>query len=156
MHWQPAEISTYEDHVIAHVLGAQVLGYFAADEAAHFVLDIGFIWTILLDGKMALVLERPALAELNVGADERAALTDEVQALYETGAAAPLARVTHAPADCTVQAVECYANEAGRRVIINCEGASLGVETVLATGAVEITARPRSSSAGRACSGSLV
>ncbi len=142
MDWQPAQLDTYEDHVVAHVLGASVLGYFVADEGAHFVLDIGFIWTILLDGKMTLVLERLALAELVVSEDERITLSDEVQALYETGAHASLTRVTPAPADCTVQTVECYTNEAGCRLLINCESTSLSVETVLASGAIEISARP--------------
>src|SRR5205085_2964112 len=136
MDWTLAETNTHQDHVVAHVVGATVLGYFVADEAAHFVLDIGFIWTILLDGEMALTLERTALAELNVDEDERAALLGDVRALYETGTHAPLARITPAPDVCQIVEVEFYTTEARRRLVIKCESASLCVETTLAPGAV--------------------
>jgi len=142
MDWTRAETNTHQDHVIAHVVGATMLGYFVADEAAHFVLDIGFIWTILLDGEMALTLERTALAELNIGEDERAALIEDARALYQTGAHAPLARITPAPGGCQIEAVEFYTTEARRRLVIECESASLCVETTLATGAVEIEPLP--------------
>ncbi|PYS92679.1 MAG: hypothetical protein DMF64_08370 [Acidobacteria bacterium] len=142
MDWTPAPTNTHQDHVIAHVVGATVLGYFGADEAAHFVLDIGFIWTILLDGEMALTLERTALAELNVAEDERAALRADVRALYETDTHTPLARIAPAPVGCQIVAVEFYTDEARRRLLIECESANLCVETMLATGAVEITAQP--------------
>src|SRR5918911_3335745 len=121
----PAETDTHQEHVIAHVLGATVLGYFVADEAAHFVLDIGFVWTILLDGAMGLVPHSMALAELNVAAEERAAITADVRALYEATAGAALARITPAPDDCLVEAVEFYASETGRRLLLQCEGARI-------------------------------
>jgi hypothetical protein len=142
MDWTTAETNTHQDHVIAHVVGATVLGYFVADEAAHFVLDIGFIWTILLDGEMALTLERTVLVELNVAADERAVLSADVRALYETEAHAPLARITPASDDCRITAVEFYTADARRRLVIECEGANLCVETELTSGAVEITRLP--------------
>ena len=142
MDWTKAETNTHQDLVIAHVVGATVLGSFVADEAAHFVLDIGFIWTILLDGEMALTLERTALAELNVSEAERAKLSADVHALYESGPHAPLARVAPAPDDCQITAVEFYTAEARRRLLIECEGANLCVETALATGAVEIEPQP--------------
>src|SRR5918912_4163717 len=101
--WTPARTDTHQEHVIAHVLGATVLGYFVADEAAHFVLDLGFVWTILLDGAMGLVPHSMALAELNVSEAERAAVTADVRALYDAGAGAPLARVTPAPDGCLLE-----------------------------------------------------
>ena len=140
--WTRAETGTYEDHVVAHVLGATALGYFVADEAAHFVLDIGFVWTILLDGRMSLALERLALAALDVAEDERAALSGEVDALYEANTAAPLTRVTVAPEGCLIEEVECYTGATGRRLLIVCERARISVETVLATGAVMVNAEP--------------
>lgn len=140
--WLPAETNTHQEHVIAHVLGATALGYFVADEAAHFVLDIGFVWTILLDGAMGLVPHSMALAELNVSAAERAAVAADVAALYEAGTGAPLAVVTLAPDDCLIEAVEFYAKETGRKLLLQCEGARLSVETVFTTGAIEITSAP--------------
>ncbi len=137
--WLPAETNTHQDHVIAHMLGATVLGYFRADEAAHFILDIGFIWLILLDGEMGLVPHSMALAELSVGADERAALSADAAALYEHGTAAALARATAAPDDCLINAVEFYTNETGRRLLLQSDHVSLCVETELTSGAIEIT-----------------
>src|SRR5947208_15754037 len=123
MDWTKAETNTHQDHVIAHIVGATVLGSFVADEAAHFVLDIGFIWTILLDGEMALTLERTALAELNAPEAERAALSADVRALYEVGAHALLTRVTPAPDGCQIESVEFYIAEGRRKLLIKCESA---------------------------------
>jgi hypothetical protein len=140
--WQPAETDTHQDHVIAHVLGATVLGYFVADETAYFVLDIGFIWTLLLDGSMGLVPHSMALNELNVNADERAALTADVHALYDTGTSTDVTRVTTVPDGCLIETVEFYANDEGRRLLLQCEAARISVDTELATGAFVITAVP--------------
>jgi hypothetical protein len=140
--WQPAETDTHQDHVIAHVLGATVLGHFVADETAHFVLDIGFIWTILLDGTMGLVPHSMALDELNVSAAERAALTADVHALYDAGTSTDVTRVTPAPDGCLIETVEFYAHDVGRRLLLQCEAARISIDTTLATGAFVITAAP--------------
>ena len=66
--WSPQETTTHQDHVIAHVLGATVLGWLIAGEAAHLLLDIGFLWTIYLDGEMNLLPQGVAISELD--ADE--------------------------------------------------------------------------------------
>lgn len=34
--WLPQETTTHQDHVIAHVVGATVLGYFIVADAASF------------------------------------------------------------------------------------------------------------------------
>ena len=47
--------------MIAHVIGASVLGHFVWDETAYLLLDIGFIWNIYLDGEMGLVPQTLAL-----------------------------------------------------------------------------------------------
>src|SRR5215813_11868850 len=62
--WELAETNTHQDHVIAHVVGASVLGYFTWDETAYLLLDIGFIWNIYLDGEMGLVPQAQAVSEL--------------------------------------------------------------------------------------------
>src|SRR3984893_19134266 len=66
--WTEHETTKHQDHVIAHVLGATVLGWFIAGEAAHLLLDIGFLWTIYLDGEMNLLPQGVAISELD--ADE--------------------------------------------------------------------------------------
>jgi hypothetical protein len=67
MNWTELETSTHQDHVIKHVLGATVLGWCIAGEAAHLLLDIGFLWTIYLDGEMNLLPQGVAISELEGG-----------------------------------------------------------------------------------------
>src|SRR5687768_18600397 len=69
--WEPAETNTHQDHVIAHVIGASVLGYFVWDETAYLLLDIGFIWNIYLDAEMGFMPQVVALAELKMDEDHR-------------------------------------------------------------------------------------
>ncbi len=135
--WQAVETTTHQEHVIAHVLGASALGYFVADEAAHFVLDIGFVWSVLLDGAMGLVPYSMALAELNVDEEARAALRADVARLYE-GGGEDLTRITPAPDGCLITAVEFYARDERRRLVLECEGATVSVETSLETSEIEI------------------
>ncbi len=66
--WSPLETTTHQEHVIKHIVGATVLGWFIAGEAAHLLLDIGFLWTIYLDGEMNLLPQGVAISELD--ADE--------------------------------------------------------------------------------------
>src|SRR5882762_4739295 len=79
--WQPRETATHQDHVIAHVLGATVLGYFIFDEALYILLDIGFIWTIFLDGEMSLLPHPVAVSELEVHADGREQIKADIDIL---------------------------------------------------------------------------
>ncbi len=124
--WVEAETNTHQDHVIAHVVGATALGYFVADEALHFVLDIGFIWSLYVDGEMGLVLERVALAELNETGDMRDELAADIRALHEDGSrAGTLARVTVAPEGCSIEEVSVYRSDGQLKFVIRGEEATL-------------------------------
>jgi hypothetical protein len=137
--WELHETSTHQDHVIAHVIGATVLGYFEFDQAAHLVLDIGFIWTIYLDGEMGLVPQTLAISELELDAAAKTELRDDVQALHDDGSDAQgLARITPAPAGCLITEVGFYARESNRRVSVIGEEASLFIITSLLTGEVQV------------------
>ena len=137
--WELHETSTHQDHVIAHVIGATVLGYFEFDQAAYLVLDIGFIWTIYVDGEMGLVPQTLAISELEWDATAKAELRDDVQALHDDGSDAQgLARITPAPAGCLITEVSFYAHESNRRLWITGEEASLVVITSLLTGEVHV------------------
>ena len=137
--WELHETSTHQDHVIAHVIGATVLGYFEFDQAAHLVLDIGFIWTIFVDGEMGLVPQTMAIAELELDADAKEELRADVQALHDDGADAEgLARITPAPAGCLVTDVSFHAHESNRRLQITGEEASLDIVTSLLTGEIQV------------------
>ncbi|HUQ32020.1 MAG TPA: hypothetical protein VM095_07865 [Pyrinomonadaceae bacterium] len=138
--WEQHETSTHQDHVIAHVIGTTVLGYFEFDESAHLALDIGFIWTIFADGEMGLVPQLMAINELELDADAKAELRADLQALEdESYAALGLARITVAPAGCLITAVGFYAHESNRRLQIMCEEANLEIVTSLVTGDVRVT-----------------
>src|SRR5258705_9576387 len=69
--WTPQDTTTHQDHVIAHVLGATFLGYFVFDEALYVLLDIGFVWTIFLDGEMGLLPHPVTVSELEVDGEMR-------------------------------------------------------------------------------------
>ena len=137
--WEPHETSTHQDHVVAHVIGTTVLGYFEFDESAHLVLDIGFIWTIFLDGEMGLVPQTMAISELDVDAEAKAELRAEVQALHDGGLeAAQLTRIAAAPAGCLITEIGFYSLESARRLQIKGEEASLEIVTSLSTGEIQI------------------
>ena len=135
--WEPRETGTHQDHVIAHVIGATVLGYFEFDQAAHLLLDIGFIWIIFVDGEMGLVPQTMAISELELDADAKAELRADAQALHtDAHETQGLKRITPAPMGCLIKEVSFYARESERRVLITGEEASLAVETSLETGEV--------------------
>lgn len=139
--WLAHETGTHQDHVIAHVVGATVLGYFTANEAAQLLLDIGFIWTVYLDGEMGLVPQVMAIAELELDEEEKSSLREDVRQLQDGGSeAASLAYLTRAPVGCLITAVEFAARGDERRLLMTGEDASLAVETSLATGEVRVYA----------------
>jgi hypothetical protein len=137
--WTTEQTGTHQDHVIAHVLGATVVGYFEADDALHLALDIGFVWTIFADTEMGLLPESLALKELNVGAEERARLLDELRQLHDEKVdAATFAHVTPAPAGCVIEEVRLLAKDVLRRLEIYGELAALVVHASPVTGEMSI------------------
>jgi hypothetical protein len=138
--WEPHETGTHQDHVIAHVLGATVLGYFEHDQAAHLVLDIGFIWTIFADGEMGLVPQTMAISELDLDGEAKEELRGDVQALEDGPEPGGLKRITPAPDQCLVTEVGFHASGDRRRLTIEGEGSSLVIVTSLLTGEIHITA----------------
>lgn len=133
--WSEAETGTHQDHVIAHVIGATALGYFAADDALHFALDIGFIWTIYADAEMGLVPQSLALRELNLDSEERTRLEEDLRRLHD-GEADDTAfkRITPAPAACLIEEVRLLAKGEMRRLEIRGEAIGLFVEASCVTG----------------------
>ena len=137
--WAEAALSTYQDHVVAHVVGATVLGHFVRDDALHLVLDINFVWTIFVDGEMLLRHERLALSELGRGDEDRAALEAEFDALHGEGpAAASPALARGAPPGCAIKEVELYERGGRRKFIVRGEASGLAVEADEATGEIEV------------------
>ena len=137
--WTAAETNTHQDHVIAHVIGATVLGHFSTDQAAHLLLDIGFIWTIYVDGEMGLVPDSVAIAEVEASEDAKAELVADAELLHDEGLSTQgLTRMSPAPVECLIKDVLLYAHGERRRVLINGEEANLAVESNPAAGEVMV------------------
>jgi hypothetical protein len=144
--WIASETTKHQDHVIAHVLGATVLGWFIAGEAAHLLLDIGFLWTIYLDGEMNLLPQGVAISELDVGELTRvdtAELSFDADLLLSEGReASDLKRFTGAPVECLITTVECFSANAERRILIQGEAEKIEVVTSLETSEISVTTDP--------------
>src|SRR5437870_3771009 len=125
MEWNQIETTTHQDHVIAHVLGATVLGWLIAGEAAHLLLDIGFLWTIYLDGEMNLLPQGVVIPELDAddlsSADKTELAFDAQLLLSEGREAGGLRRFMAAPVECLIVAAEVLAANSARRVLIRGE-----------------------------------
>jgi hypothetical protein len=127
--WSPTNTSTHQDHVIAHVIGATVIGYFVLDEALHILLDIGFIWTIYVDGSMALLPHPVAIGELETTEAVREEIKADIDLLLKESVAADLKRLTSPPVQCLIHAVSFFSDDDRRRLILKGEEASLAIET---------------------------
>jgi hypothetical protein len=147
--WQEAETSTHQDHVIKHVIGATVLGWFVAGEAAHFLLDIGFLWTIYMDGEMNLLPQGVALADL--GADEisafdRSELVSDADLLLSNGRQATgLKCFVGAPGDCLIESVEFLMLNSRRRIVVRGEVAEIHVDLNPDTAEIQVLFQDASS-----------
>ncbi len=134
--WKPEPTNTHQDHVIAHVRGTTALAYFHADSAVHFLLDIGFIWTIYVDGEMGLLPQTVVVSELSGSGTEKGALSDEINSVLEAGRGARTLAAL-APVECLIEDVEFFTDGNGRRrIVLRGEGASLAVETYLTSGRI--------------------
>jgi len=103
------------------VVGATVLGWFIAGEAAHLLLDIGFLWTIYLDGEMNLLPQGVAISEMDadeITSADKTELAFDAQLLLEEGSdATGLKRFIVSPVDCLIVAAEVLAANSARRVM---------------------------------------
>jgi hypothetical protein len=137
--WATHETTTHQDHVIAHVIGATVLGYFIKDETAYLLLDIGFIWRTYLDGEMGLLPHPVAIGELETDEHTRTEFRADIDLLLQEGTTATgLQQFTVAGCDCLIQSVEFFARENSRRLVLTCEDGSFVVESSLESGELTI------------------
>src|SRR5712692_243322 len=142
MEWIQIETNTHQDHVIKHVLGATVLGWLIAGEAAHLLLDIGFLWTIYLDGEMNLLPQGVAILEMeadDLTSADKTELAFDAQLLLDEGCdATGLKRFIASPVECLIVAVEVRAANSARRIPIRGEIANIEVETSIESGQVTV------------------
>jgi hypothetical protein len=146
MDWIELETSTYQDHVIKHVLGATVLGWIVIEDAMHLLLDVGLLWTIYVNAEMNLMAQAVAIQDLESDEVNRAEieqLDSEAQLLISHGREATgLTRFTAAPVECTIITVEVFASDSRRRVVIAGESADIEIEALLERAGFAIDARP--------------
>jgi hypothetical protein len=140
--WIPAETTTHQDHVIAHVIGATVLGYFVLDESLHILLDMGFVWTIYLDGQMVLLPQSAAIGELEVDADVRQEISREVDRL-ERGEIHELNHLTPAPVECLIKEVGFFACDDLRKFVLTGETGDMVITTSLVNGEIGVAGATR-------------
>lgn len=133
MNWIELETSTYQDHVIKHVLGATVLGWVVIEDELHLLLDVGLLWTIYVNADMNLMAQGVALEDLEsdeLPHSEVLQLASDAQLLMSEGRdATGLQRFKGAPVECTIIAVEVFASGSQRRFVIAGETADIEVET---------------------------
>ena len=133
--WRESETSTHQDHVVAHVIGASALGYFVHDETLHLVLDMGFVWTIYLDGQMGLLPTGVSLSELEMEPEAKSVIVNEVESL-----------MTDAPTDLTllsamriqISSVRIYEHGDERMIEISDEDGVMRIVTSFTTRGFEI------------------
>ena len=135
MDWIELETSTYQEHVIKHVLGATILGWAVIGDAAHFLLDVGLLWTIYFNGEMNLMAQAVAIQDLegeHFTHDDVASLAADADLLNSQGREATgLKRFTAAPFECLITSVELFSSNSQRRVIVIGESANIEIETSL-------------------------
>lgn len=137
--WSERETTTHQDHVIAHVIGATVLGYFIHDEVLYVLLDIGFIWMIYVDGEMGLLPHPVAISELDAGEEKRSEIQSDIDVLLRQGFRADgLRQLTHAPVNCLIEEVTFHGSGDERRLSIAGEQDSLTVYTSVNSGRITV------------------
>ncbi len=137
--WTLKETTTHQDHVIAHVLGTSILGYFIHDEALYILLDIGFVWKILLDGEMGLLPHPVAVKELEIDEAVRDQIKADLDLLLGTDSSKEkLSQFRLPPVECLIKDVGFFAAEERRRFLIHGEEQSLAIEMSLQTAEVHL------------------
>ena len=138
--WTPKVTTTHQDHVIAHVLGATFLGYFVFDEALYVLLDIGFIWTIFLDGEMGLLPHPVAVSELEIDTAGKDKIKRDIDLLLNDGDPEALFLLRQTSVPCHIKDVGIFASGERRRLIIEGEEGDIAVEMSLATATILVEA----------------
>jgi hypothetical protein len=142
--WQLRDTTSHQDHVIAHVVGATVLGYWVLDEVLYLLLDIGFVWIVFLDCQMTLLPHPVAVSELDITDDGRNEIKADIDLLLgDNISAETLARIKPPPLNCQSDACQITRvdfAELGeqRRLLVHGERASLSIEMSLSTAEIRV------------------
>ena len=119
------------------MLGATPLGYFIFDEALYILLDIGFVWTILLNGEMGLLPHPVAVSELEIDEASIHQIKSDIDVLLNGHGASPTFIIqTSGPQP--IEDVAIFSAGERRRLIVKGETGCLVVETFLATREIKV------------------
>jgi hypothetical protein len=142
--WQFTETTTHQDHVIAHLVDATVLGYWVLDEVLYVLLDIGFVWIVFLDGQMTLLPHPVAVGELETSDNVRDAIKADIDLLLGDNVATDtLSQLKPPPLSCQsdqcrIRSVEFLESGDDRRLLIHGEHAGLSIEMSLLTAEIRV------------------
>jgi hypothetical protein len=156
MNWTELETSTYQHHVIQHVIGATVLGWFITEDAVHLVLDVGLLWTVYVNAEMNLMALFVAIEDLESDELPKSVideLTKEAQILIDQGLeASGLQRFTAASVACLVEEVNLFASNSKRRIVIRGESSSIRVDASPETSELDVVAEQSEGSSSQTTS----
>jgi len=137
--WTPRDTTTHQDHVIAHIVGTTVLGYFVFEEALYVLLDIGFVWTIFLDGEMTLLPHPVAIKEIEIDEQIREEIKADITLLLgDNSSAEKLLQMKAPPVECQIEAVSFFELDEQRRLLLKGEEGNLAIEASLGTAEIHI------------------
>ena|SRR5580765_3243553 len=149
--WEEAATTTHQDHVIAHVIGTTVLGYFSLGEAVHLLLDIGFIWKIYVDGEMGLLPHPVATAELEVADEALAQIKLDIDLLLRGGVeTSRIERLLPLNVASPITGVEVFVRGDEHKLVLECETGVVRVQTSVSDDSIQVvegldTALPQNS-----------
>jgi hypothetical protein len=135
--WTQLATDRYQDHVIAHVIGATALGFFIIEDAAYVLLDIGLIWTVYTGGEMALMPQAVVISDLEVEESVKAELVRDAERLHG-GETEGLARMKVMLTECLIREVKLYARGTRRLLLLSCEESGLAIEGLPETGEIDV------------------
>lgn len=137
--WTPIETNTNQDQVIAHVLGATALGYLVLDETLHLLLDIGFVWTVFVDGEMGLLPHPVAIGELETSDQARSEIQEDVDNLLAHPLHAEgLRHLMQFHVECVIKEVTFFAKDQLRRLVLTGEQANVTMEMSIQTAEIRV------------------
>lgn len=136
--WTEAATTTHQDHVIAHVIGTTVLGYFKLGEAIHLLLDIGFIWKIYLDGEMGLLPHPVAVAELEIEGEALAQVKREVDMLLGSGDASALAHFLPIRVTSPITSVQLFTRGDQHKLLLEGETTAVQILTSVSDNSIQV------------------
>jgi hypothetical protein len=119
------------------VLGATFLGYFVFDEALYILLDIGFVWTILLDGETGLLPHPVAVSELEIDEARKEQIRSDIEGLLSNnGERTSFIKPFESAGQ--IEEVSFFSASDRTRLIITGEAGKLAIETSLVTRDIKV------------------